>query len=175
MHFIIKSSTPSVLKAVQSEIRTLDHNLAFADAVPLERFVGNSILSERVATCIFGLFSILALVLAALGIYGVMATAVSQRTREIGIRIALGAKTSDIQRLVTSKGLVLISLGTGLGLLSSLSASGLLASFLYGVSPIDAWTFGAVTLFLALVALLACWLPAYRATKVDPMTALRCE
>jgi putative ABC transport system permease protein len=141
----------------------------------LEQVVNNSILSERVATCIVGSFSLLALILAALGIYGVMANAVSQRTREIGIRIALGAQAGDIQRMVAGKGMVLTILGIVLGLACSFGVTRLLASFLYGVSPTDPWTFAVVTVFLTAVSFLACYIPARRAAKVDPMEALRCE
>jgi putative ABC transport system permease protein len=177
LHFLIRTgaSPLSLLKTVQNEIRKLDPELAFADTLPLERVVNDSILSERVATCIFGSFSLLALVLAALGIYGVMANAVSQRMREIGIRIALGAQAGDIHRMVAGKGMVLTVLGILLGLAGSFGMTRLLASFLYGVSPTDPWTFAVVSVFLAAVSFLACYLPARRAARVDPMVALRCE
>jgi putative ABC transport system permease protein len=177
LHFLILTGTSplSLLRTVQHEIRTLDPELAFADTLPLEQVVNNSILSERVATCIVGSFSLLALILAALGIYGVMANAVSQRTREIGIRIALGAQAGDIQRMVAGKGMVLTILGIVLGLACSFGVTRLLASFLYGVSPTDPWTFAVVTVFLTAVSFLACYIPARRAAKVDPMEALRCE
>jgi putative ABC transport system permease protein len=165
----------SLLKTVQHEIRTFDPELAFADTIPLERVVNNSILSERVGTGIVGSFSMLALVLAALGIYGVMANAVNQRTPEIGIRIALGAQTGDIHRMVVGKGMVLTALGIVLGLACSFGVTRLLALFLYGISPADPWTFAVVTVFLAAVSLLACYIPARRATRVDPNIALRYE
>jgi len=177
LHFLIRTgaSPLSLLKTVQNEIRKLDPELAFADTLPLERVVNDSILSERVAACIFGSFSLLALVLAALGIYGVMANAVSQRMREIGIRIALGAQAGDIHRMVAGKGMVLTVLGILLGLAGAFGMTRLLASFLYGVSPTDPWTFAVVAVFLAAVSFLACYLPARRAARVDPIIALRCE
>jgi putative ABC transport system permease protein len=177
MHFLIRTGTNplSMLKTIQHEIRALDPELAFADTLSLERVVNNSVLSEQVITCIFGLFSLLALVLAALGIYGVMANAVSQRTREIGIRIALGAQVRDIRRMVAGKGMFLTAIGITIGVAASLGMTRFLTSFLYGISPTDPWTFVVVTVFLTAVSFLASYIPAKRATRVDPMVALRYE
>jgi ABC-type antimicrobial peptide transport system permease subunit len=126
------------------------------------------------ATLLSG-FGLLALLLAALGIYGVLAYAISRRTREIGVRMALGAQIKDVLTLVMRQGIGLLAMGIVLGLLGAFAATRLLRSFLFEVQPLDPLTFGVVVVLLASVALLACWLPARRAAKVDPMEALRYE
>jgi putative ABC transport system permease protein len=124
---------------------------------------------------LLGAFAGLALVLASVGLYGVMALSVTQRTRELGIRLALGAPRRNVFRLVLGQGAMLISLGIALGLLGALAASRALSSVLYGVGALDPSALAIAILSLALVALLACWLPARRATLVDPIQALRTE
>jgi putative ABC transport system permease protein len=122
-----------------------------------------------------GLFGVAALLLAALGIYGVIAYAVSQRRRELGIRIALGAKPGEVVRLVLSDGLRLTLAGVAIGVAGALATSRLLAGLLVGIGSNDPITFAAIVLLLVLVALAACWVPARRAAAVDPLTALRAE
>jgi putative ABC transport system permease protein len=118
---------------------------------------------------------LLALSLAAIGVFGVMSYAVTQRTREIGIRMALGAQALAIFKLVVGQGLKPVALGLAIGLACAFAGTRLMSGFLYGVSPLDVFTFAGVSLLLALVALLACYIPARRAMKVDPMVSLRCE
>jgi ABC-type antimicrobial peptide transport system permease subunit len=121
------------------------------------------------------IFGALALVLASVGLYGVISFAVSQRTREIGVRMALGAKPPDILRFIVGQGVGLSVVGTILGILGALGATRYLASLLYGVRPVDPFTFVIVAVLLGLVALVACYIPARRASHVDPMVALRYE
>ncbi len=124
---------------------------------------------------LFTAFAGVALLLAAIGIYGVMAYTVAQRTQEIGVRMALGAQPRDVIAMVVRQGVRLVALGLGLGFLAAYGTAGLLAGNLYGVSPHDPPTFALVPLLLAVVALLACYLPSRRATLIDPMVALRSE
>jgi len=114
-------------------------------------------------------------VLAAVGIYGVISYAVRQRTHELGIRMALGAQARDVMTLILRQGLKMTLIGIGLGLVAAYALTRWMESLLFGVRPADALTFGMIAVVLLLVALLACWIPSRRATKVDPMTALRCE
>ena len=169
-------SDPLVLvKAIQREMRGIDPELAFANVRPMVRLVDGSLLSQRLASFLLGSFSLVALILAALGIYGVMANAVSQRTSEIGIRMALGAQIGDVLRLVLARGLALTGLGLALGLAGALVFTRVLKSFLQDISPTDPWTFAVIACVLAAVALLACYLPARRAARIDPMVSLRHE
>jgi ABC-type antimicrobial peptide transport system permease subunit len=124
---------------------------------------------------LLGVLGIVALVLAVSGLFGVIAYSVSQRTREVGIRMALGARRGDVQRLVLRQGMKLAGTGIVIGLLGALAATQLLRSLLFGVSPTDPVTFIAVPVLLIVVALIACWLPARRASRVNPMVALRTE
>jgi putative ABC transport system permease protein len=124
---------------------------------------------------LLGIFGLLGLGLAAVGVFSVVAYSVSQRTREIGIRMALGAQPGDVTRLVLKEGMIPVGIGISLGLGAGLALAQLVASLLYGVSATDPMTFASVTLLLAAVAFLACYVPARRATKVDPLATLRCE
>ncbi len=163
------------LAAARREIQQLDAHLPIASAQTLDEHLSLPLLPTRLAASLLASFGVLALALAAIGIYGVMAYAVTQRTREIGIRMALGAQKADVLRLVIARGVWLTLAGIAIGLAGSLAVTRLMKSLLYGVSATDPLTFAAVALLLAAVALLACYLPARRATKVDPMIALRYE
>jgi predicted permease len=161
--------------AIRSKISELDATLPVYDIKTFTEHLGFSLFPVRVAAVLLASFGLLALLLAGIGIYGVTAYAVSQRTREIGIRMALGAQRGDILRLMLRHGLKLSLIGLGIGLAASFALTRLMAAVLYGVSATDAITFTAISLLLAGVALAACFVPARRATKVDPMIALRYE
>src|SRR5262249_3636612 len=137
--------------------------------------ISRSVWQPRLYAILFGVFAAVALALASVGIYGVMAYSVSERTREIGIRVALGAQRRDVLKLVVAQGMKLTSIGAVIGLGSSLALTRLMQSLLFEVSPTDPWTFAGLAALLSIVAMLACYIPARRATKVDPMIALRCE
>jgi len=161
--------------AVREQIRVLDAKLPVADVKTLRDQLDLSLFPSRVAAWTLGGFGVLALLLAAVGIYGVVSYSVAQRTREIGVRMALGGKEKDVLRLVLGQGLFVIAVGLAVGLSLAFAVTRLLAGFLYGVEATDLLTFGGVTLLLAIVALGASYIPARRATKVDPLVALRYE
>ena len=165
----------ALIAALRREFQQLDANLPVYNVKTLTEHMAVPLFPGRVAATLLGSFGLLALLLAAIGIFGVMSYAVTQRTREIGIRMALGANAAGIFRLVVGHGLTLTAIGLGIGLAVAVAGTRLLATLLFGVSATDPLTFAVIALLLALVALLACWIPARRATKVDPMEALRAE
>jgi len=161
--------------AIQREVLALDRNVPLTAIQPMEERVAEVTSRTRFIAIVLGLFSGLALLLAGVGIYGVMSYSVSARTREIGVRMALGAQASDVIRLVLKGGMSLAGIGVGLGLFASLALTRLMQGMLFGVSANDPLTFSAITLLMLGVVWLACWLPARRATKVEPLVALRHE
>ena len=161
--------------AVREQLRALDQNLPVADVRTLEEQFDLSLLPSRVAAWTLGGFGLLALALAGIGIYGVVSYSAAQRTREIGVRMALGARRSDVLRLILGEGLSVVGVGLALGLLLSFAVTRVLGGFLYGVSASDPLTFVGVPALLGSIALAAGYLPARRAAKVDPMVALRYE
>jgi len=165
----------AMTNTLRREVTGLDKDLPIFNVKTMDDVVAASIGSRRLSTSLFGVFAGVALLLAAIGTYGVMAYAVTQRTRELGIRMALGADRKDVFTLVLGQGVSLVSIGIGLGLIGALAASRALSSMLYGVGSLDAGAFAIAIVSLAVVALLACFLPARRATLVDPIEALRAE
>jgi len=155
-------------------VQSLDHNVP-AKFRTLDQIFSSSLDNRRFSLALFGVFAVVALLLAGMGIYGVTSYAVTQRTPEIGIRIALGAQGRDVLRLVVGQGMKFVMLGVAIGLAGAVALTRLIANLLFNVSATDPLTFIAVAVVLIVVALLACWIPARRATKVDPMIALRYE
>jgi putative ABC transport system permease protein len=172
----VKSGNPlALVPAIKRELRDIDLDQAFADISTMESNIAKSLGSRHMMMSLLGEFALIALVLASVGLYGVMALTVTQRTRELGIRLALGAQRADVFRLVLSQGMLLVACGLIIGLLGAVGVSRVLQSVLYGVGGSDALALTFALFVLAMVALIACWLPARRATRVDPMVALRAE
>jgi putative ABC transport system permease protein len=170
------ASNPTALtNSIREAIHEIDHDQPVSFVQPMNDLVAATISPQKFSTWMLGLFAASALLLAALGIYGVMAYSVTQRTHEIGIRMALGADRRDVLRMIVGQGMKLTVIGVAVGLVGALAATRALSSLLFGVSAFDPVTFGVVAVTLSAVALLSCLLPARRATKVDPMIALRYE
>jgi len=169
------SEPASLTAAVRQAILEIDRDQPIYGVRTMEQVLSESVASRRLSMTLFSLLAGLALLLATVGIYGVIAYTVSSRTHEIGVRVALGAQSGDVLRLILKQGLVLVLSGVAVGLLAAFLLSRVLASLLFEVSATDPATFVVVPLLLVAVALLACYIPARRATKVDPMVALRYE
>jgi predicted permease len=170
-----KMAPLSLTSAVTEQVHSLDKDLPVQGVLSMEEVIGTSVGSRRFSTYLFTLFSLLALVLATVGIYGVMSYNVAQGTREIGIRMAIGARPLDVLKLVLGAGMRQVLLGAAIGIVGALLLTRFLASLLYGVTAYDPVTFAGVVILLAGVALAACYIPARRAMRVDPMIALRYE
>jgi putative ABC transport system permease protein len=168
-----KSDPAILVNAIRSQVGLLDKTLPVFNIETMDQAINGALSQRRFSMLLLGTFAVLALILAAIGIYGVVAYSVTQRTHEIGIRMALGAQTRDILKLVVGHGMLFVILGIAIGLSASLALTRLMSSLLYHLSPTDPLTFTGISTLLTLISLLACYIPARRATKVDPMVALR--
>jgi putative ABC transport system permease protein len=176
-YLAVRTSGDPVLLAesVRQEIWSVDKQQPVSDVMPLEQLVGDNLAPRRMQASLLGGFAGLALLLASIGIYAVLSFVVTQRTQEIGVRVALGAHSSDVLRMVFSHGLRLFAIGAVLGLAAALGLSRTISHLLYGISATDPLSFLTVTFILGVVTLLACYIPARRAVRVDPLVALRYE
>jgi putative ABC transport system permease protein len=177
MYLVVRTTNePSSMAAmVRSAIQSVDKDQPVYRVMTMETLLNESVAQRRFSMLLLTLFAVVAVVLAIVGLYGVMSYGVSQRTHEIGIRMALGAQARDVLRMVVGQGLLLALIGVGIGLVAALLLTRVMSSLLFGVSATDPFMFASIPLILAVVALLACYIPARRATKVDPMVALRYE
>ncbi|MGH9753501.1 MAG: FtsX-like permease family protein [Blastocatellia bacterium] len=177
MTFVIRTQgePTAVANAARNVIRMLDPEQPVADVRTMESLIGTSVARARFNTLLLTIFAMVALLLAGVGIYGVMAYSVAQRTREIGVRMALGARATDVLKLVVRRGMTLALTGVAIGVVASFALTRLMKTLLFNVSETDPLTFIGIPLLLAFVAMLACLIPARRAAKVDPMIALRYE
>ena len=164
-----------LINTIRQQVLAMDRNQPVFNARSMEQVIAESIASRRFAMLLMTIFAVVALLMASVGIYGVMSYSVTQRTHEIGIRMALGASARDVLKMVVGQGMLLVLIGLGCGLLGAFAVTRVMSSMLFGVSTTDPLTFMVISLLLALVAFLACYIPARRATRVDPMTALRYE
>ena len=174
--FVARTSTPaSVVEGIRADIRRAAPDLPIASTLTMDEAVAASVSSPRFRMWLLVLFAITATLIATCGIYGLMAYAVTQRRREIGVRMALGADRRDVLRLVLTRALRIVVAGVIIGLAGAAGVTRVLQRFLFGVTPTDPIAFTVVTLLLMAVGLMAAWLPARRATKIDPCAALRAE
>lgn len=174
---LVRTDAPTALvaAAIRNELKALNKNIPTPSIQTMDTLLAEVVAQPRFQTLLLTLFGVVALLLSAVGIYSVMAYSVSQRTNEIGIRMALGAQVADVLKLVIGQGMKLVVIGAAIGIAASLALTRMLKTLLFGVSTTDPLTYAAIAVLLLLVALLACYLPARRAMKVDPMIALRCE
>jgi putative ABC transport system permease protein len=177
MNVVIRTESDplSLVPAIREQVKAIDPDQPIAAIRTMGEWIDSSVSAPRYRTTLFGMFAALAMILAATGIYGVMSYSVAQRTHEIGVRMALGARRFDVLRLVVRQGMMLVLIGMAIGLAGAVALTRVMSSLLFGVTAKDPLTFVAVAVLLSLVALLACYIPARRATKVDPLTALRYE
>jgi len=169
----MRGDATTAAAGARNVIQKLDPQQAVGQTLTLDSLVGNSIARQRFNTLLLAVFAVVALSLSGIGVYGVMTYTVTRRTHELGVRVALGASARDALKLALGQGMKLALAGESIGLLGALALTRLLKTLLFGVSTTDPLTFAVIALSLALVALLACYLPARRAAKVDPMIALR--
>jgi putative ABC transport system permease protein len=165
----------SLAPALRNAVREIDPALPVYDVMTMDERLSNSVASRRFNLLLLGGFATLALLLAGVGVYGVISYLVTQRTHEIGIRMALGAQSADVLRLFIKRGMAMVTLGVALGMIGAVALTRVMRSLLFDVSASDPLTFACVALLLSLVALAACYLPARRAARIDPLTSLRQE
>jgi len=177
MSLVVRTGVESkaLIPAIRGEVWAIDKDQPVTDVKTMDEYVSESVSPRRANALLLAVFAVLALALASIGVYGVMAYSVTQRVHEIGIRMALGAQRPDVIRLIVGSAMTLVLAGVGIGIAGALALSRVLSSLLYGVSATDPMTFVLISVLLVLVALLAGYIPARRATKVDPMIVLRCE
>ena len=177
MFFVVRAAgDPNALAAaVRREVQALDKDLPVAEVITMDRLLGDSLLRQRLITLLLFIFSIIALMLAAVGVYSVMSYSATQRTHEIGIRMALGAQRIDALKLIVGQGMRLAFIGIVIGLVSSIALTRFIETLLFEVKAIDPLTYALIASLIVVVSMVACYLPARRATKVDPLVALRCE
>ena len=174
--FVVRTATPaSVVEGVRAEIRRAAPDLPIESTATMDDRVRLSVALPRFRMLLLALFAIAATLIATCGIYGLMAYAVTQRRREIGVRMALGAERRDVLRLVLSRALRIVAAGVIVGLVGAFGVTRVLQTFLFGVTPTDPIAFTIVTLLLVAIGMTAAWLPARRATRIDPVAALRAE
>jgi putative ABC transport system permease protein len=169
------ANSENLTPAIRRQVNAMDPDLPIINIRTMTEVVSRSVWQPRLYMILFGVFAAVALALASIGIYGVMSYSVSERTREIGVRVALGAQRRDVLKLVVAQGMTLTMIGAGIGLGAALALTRLMQTLLFEVSATDPLTFAGLAALLSAVAILACYLPARRATKVDPMVALRRE
>jgi putative ABC transport system permease protein len=162
-------------RSVRAVVQSLDTNAPVYAVRTVEEVLHRSIATPRFNTLLLGVFAAVALILTMVGLYGVVSCSVSERTQQIGIRVALGAQRSDVLRLIVGQGAILAGSGVAIGLAAAYGLTRLMSSLLFGVESTDPWTFSGVAVLLLCVAVVACYLPARRAMNVDPMVALRSE
>lgn len=177
MTFVVKTTpeAAAMLPAVKTAIREINRNQTFSKTATMDQLVDDSLKQRRFNLFLLVSFAVLALVLAGIGVYGSINYSTSQRTHEIGLRMALGAQSGDVMRLIVGQGLVLALTSIVIGLVGSVALTRLMKGLLFGISATDPLTLVAISLLLALIGLLASWIPARRASRVDPMEALRYE
>jgi putative ABC transport system permease protein len=175
LHVRTAGDPSGLLATAQREVQSLDRTMPLLNPATISQLIREGLWAARMGAALLAVFGLLALILASVGIYGVLAFSVSQRTSEFGIRLALGARPSDVLRLALGQTLALVAAGALIGVTGGLIVTRMVTNLLYGVSAVDPMTFVGMPLLLLLVALLASYLPARRATKIDPMIALRCE